>query len=369
MSECRKPMTEALASISVGGIAVGEGHPCFVVAEIGQNHQGDVDLCKRLLEACKASGASAAKLQKRDLDGLLTKQLAGSAYTGHHAFGPTYRAHREALELGPRAWQDLMCFARELHLPLFATAFDPTSANFLADLGVPAIKVASGDALNWPLVDCLISLGLPIFASIGGLEWHQVELLVHRLRDGGVPFAVLQCTSTYPCPVAELELEVIRRLRACFPDVVVGYSGHEEGILPSIAAATLGASIIERHFTLDKSLQGADHRYSLTPEEFFELVSSVRVVSAALGSGAKYRHPSEGDALYRLGKKLVAARAIPAGHALERRDVAVKSPGDGLSPHFIEKVLGRRVRQDLAPDDALAWELLAPSRPDTKRRA
>lgn len=349
--------------LHIGDIAIGDQHPCFVIAEIGHNHQGDPELARHLLKAAKDSGASAAKLQKRHLAGLFTERFAQERYDSEHAFGPTYLSHRAALELDPRAWRDLAAYARDIDLAFFATAFDIPSADFLVDLGVPALKIGSGDALNWPLLDHAASLGVPLLVSTGGLSWSEVAATARRLLGHGADFALLQCTSTYPCPAQELELSIITALRQRYPDTVIGYSGHENGIVPSLAAAALGAAIIERHFTVDNDLRGSDQRFSLDPAKMAELVQGIATVRQALGTGIKRRFDSENAALRKLGKKIVAARDLPAGHVLGRADLAVRSPGDGMPPHLLDHVLGRRLRRDLRRDDDITTAAIGPPAP------
>jgi sialic acid synthase len=342
--------------LHVGGIAIGDQHPCFVIAEIGHNHQGNPALARAMLKAARDSGASAAKLQKRHLPTLFTAEFARQPYHSEHAFGATYPEHRAALELDERAWHDLAAYASDIGLPLFATPFDIPSADFLASLGVPALKIGSGDALNWPLLDHAATLGVPLLASTGGLSWEDIDATHQRLTEHGAQFALLQCTSTYPCPPEELELSVITAMRQRYPQTVIGYSGHEQGILPSVAAAALGAAVIERHFTTDNSLRGSDQRFSLTPETMAELVHGASLVQRSLGTGTKRRFPSEEPALHKLGKKLVAAADLPAGHVLSRADLAARSPADGMSPHLLDQVVGARLLRPLRRGDTLTLQ-------------
>ncbi|MGH3408698.1 MAG: N-acetylneuraminate synthase family protein [Streptosporangiaceae bacterium] len=345
-----------MGELHIGGITVGENHQIFVIAEIGHNHQGNPELARAILKAARESGATAAKLQKRHLPSLFTADFARQPYHSEHAFGTTYLEHRAALELDDQAWHDLAAYARDIGILFFATAFDIPSADFLVGLGVPALKIGSGDALNWPLLDHAATLGVPLIVSTGGLSWDDVDATAQRLAGRGAQFALLQCTSTYPCPPEELDLSVITVMRQRYPETVIGYSGHEQGIIPSLAAAALGAAIIERHFTTDNSLRGSDQRYSLTPETMAELIQGASIVRRSLGSGVKHRHPSEQPALHKLGKKLVAATDLPAGHILSRADLAVRSPADGLSPHLLDQVVGTRLLRPLKRHEALTLQ-------------
>jgi sialic acid synthase len=345
-----------MGELSIGGITVGEGHPVFVIAEIGHNHQGKPELARAMLKAARESGATAVKLQKRYLPSLFTAEFARQPYRSEHAFGATYLEHRAALELDEQAWHDLAAYARDIGILFFATAFDIPSADFLVGLGVPALKIGSGDALNWPLLEHATTLGVPLIVSTGGLSWEDVDATAQHLANHGGQFALLQCTSTYPCPPEELNLSVITAMRQRYPATVIGYSGHEQGIIPSLAAAALGAAIIERHFTIDNSMRGSDQRYSLIPETMAELVQGTSLVRRSLGDGIKHRHPSEESALHKLGKKIVAATDLPAGHILSRTDLAVRSPADGLPPHLLDKLIGTRLLRRLERDEALTFQ-------------
>jgi sialic acid synthase len=342
--------------LHIGGTVIGDGHPCYVIAEIGHNHQGRADLARTMLKAAKDSGAAAAKLQKRHLPALFTDEFARRPYRSGHAFGRTYLEHRAALELDDQAWHDLASYARDIGLSLFATPFDIPSADFLAALEVPAFKIGSGDALNWPLLDHVAAFKTPLIVSTGGLTWEDIDAIHQRLTGHGAQFALLQCTSTYPCPPDELNLSVITAMRQRYPETVIGYSGHEEGIVPSLAAAALGASLIERHFTTDNTLRGSDQGFSLTPGALAELVEGTALVRCSLGTGIKHRHDSEDPALHKLGKKLVAAADLPEGHILRRDDLAVRSPADGLSPHLIGHLVGTRLKHAVNRHHTLTFD-------------
>ena len=345
-----------MRELHIGGVTAGEDHPIFVIAEIGHNHQGNPDLAKAIIKAAKESGATAAKLQKRHLPSLFTNDFAHQPYRSEHAFGATYLEHRAALELDEQTWRDLAAYAYDVGILFFATAFDVPSADFLVGLGVPALKIGSGDALNWPLLDHATTLGVPLLVSTGGLSWDEVDATAQRLSNRGAQFALLQCTSTYPCPPEELDLSVITAMRQRYPETVIGYSGHEHGLVPSLAAAALGAAIIERHFTTDNSLRGSDQRYSLTPQTMTELVRGASIACRSLGRGVKHRHRSEQPALHKLGKKLVAATDLPVGHVLSYTDLVVRSPADGLSPHLLDQVVGSRLLRALRRDEALTLQ-------------
>ena len=351
-----------MPELRVDGKRIHDGGEAYVVAEIGHNHQGDVETAKALIHAAKECGVDAVKLQKRDNERLYTRALYDAPYDNEHSFGPTYGAHREALELDPGAWLELREFSREEGVTLFATVFDEPSADFLAELELPAFKIASADLVNTPLLRHVASYQRPIFLSTGGGTIEDVERAVDTVLAINPQLCVLQCTAAYPCAVEELNLRVIETYRDRFPDVLVGLSDHQSGISMALVGYLLGAQVIEKHFTLDHAWKGSDHAFSLMPEGMRRLVRDLRRAPIALGDGVKRRLPSEEKPLEKMGKKLVATRELPAGHALGAGDVVAKSPADGgLPPYELDRLLGRRLLRPLAVEEEIALEDVEPA--------
>ena len=345
-------------TIRIGSAPISDDGDCFVVAEIGHNHQGSVEQCKRMLEEAKRCGADAAKLQKRDNRTLFARDLFTKPYDNENSFGPTYGEHREALEFGKAEYQELIAYADDIGITLFATAFDQTSADFLAELDMPAYKIASADLTNTPLLAHVAAIGKPVIISTGAATLDDVRRAYETVRAVNEQVAVLQCTSGYPAAWKELDLKVIDTYRQLFPDAVVGFSSHDNGIAMPVAAYVLGARIVEKHFTLNRAMKGTDHVFSLEPQGLRKLVRDLRRLRVALGDGGKTMYPSEVEPARKMAKKLVAARDLPAGHTLRVEDVAAKSPGDGLPPYELERVVGRNLRHPIAADTALTFELL-----------
>jgi sialic acid synthase len=338
----------------VDGTRISDDGDCYVIAEIGHNHQGSVEHALDLVRAAAECGVDAVKFQKRDNRELFTRELYDSPYDNEQSFGATYGAHREALELDAEAWAVLKREADSLGVMLFATAFDPASADFLAELGVAAFKIASGDLLNVPLLRHVAALGRPIFLSTGGGTIDDVDRAVEAIVPLNPQLAVLQCTASYPADVDELNLRVIEVLRERYPERVIGLSDHQNGISMALVAYMLGARVIEKHFTLNHAAKGTDHAFSLMPEGMRKLVRDLQRVPAALGDGVKRRLPSEERPLQKMGKQLVAARELPAGHVLGDGDLAIKSPfTGGLPPYELDAVLGARVVRGLVRDEAV----------------
>ena len=349
----------AARRLVIDGREIADDTQCYVIAEIGHNHQGSVEQALKLVEAAHRAGADAVKMQKRDNRSLFTDDYYDGPYRNDNSFGPTYGAHREALELDRSAFAEIQAYAKQLGIAFFATPFDLPSLEFLADLDVPAYKVASADVRNTPLLDQIAQTGKPVILSTGGSEQRDVMRAYERLRAANDDVAVLQCTVGYPARWGELDLRVIASYRDLFPEAVIGFSAHDNGVTAATAAAfTLGARIVEKHFTLDRSMRGTDQRFSLEPPMLMELVEELRHVRSALGSASKRVHERERGPLVKMAKKIVADRDLPVGHVLRWEDLAFRSPGDGLAPCEVEHVLGRPLRRAIARDTAVSFEML-----------
>jgi len=343
----------------IDGRRIADDTPCFVIAEIGHNHQGSVEKARELIHAAKDAGVDAVKLQKRDNRRLYTRALYESAYDNENSFGSTYGAHREALELDVDAYRALRDEAQALGLVFLATAFDETSADLLAELGLPAFKIASGDLTNTPLLRYVARLGKPLVVSTGGATIEDVDRAVDAVTGAGGTLCLLQCTAAYPAAVEDLNLGVITTLRDRYPELVVGLSDHQDGIAMAPVAFMLGARVVEKHFTLSHTAKGTDHAFSLMPEGMRKLVRDLRRVPIAIGDGVKRPLASEEKPLQKMGKKLVAARALDAGHVLAEGDLVAKSPADeGLPPYALDELVGRPLARALAEDEAILGEHL-----------
>lgn len=337
---------------------INDNGPCYVIAEIGHNHQGKLDTAKELFRRAKECGASAVKLQKRDNRSLFTRAMYDRPYDNENSFGATYGAHREALEFGEAEFRELQAYARELDIDFFATAFDIPSVDFLMRLDVPAIKLASGDLTNTPLLRYAARTGKPLVVSTGGGTMDDVQRAYDTIMPLNPRLCFLQCTAGYPAAFEELDLRVIETYRREFPEVVVGWSGHDSGIALGPVAYVLGARVLEKHFTLNRAMKGTDHAFSLEPVGLRKLVRDLERTRQALGNSEKKVYASEVAPITKMGKKLVAARDLPAGHVLTATDIAFKSPGDGMKPSELEHILDRRLLQPLQADEAFAPEIL-----------
>ena len=347
-----------MTNISVDGVSINDSSHCYVIAEIGHNHQGDIEKAKELFRVAKECGVDAVKLQKRNNKRLFTRQMYDMIYDNPNSFGDTYGEHREALEFGRDEYQELQSYAKELGITMFATSFDFDSADFLEDLDMPAYKIASGDLNNTPLLKYVAKFGKPMFISTGGGTMEDVKRAYHTIMPINPQLCIMQCTASYPAQVNELNLNVINRYRTQFPDAVIGLSDHQNGIVMAVVAFMLGARVLEKHFTLDHTMKGTDHAFSLQPDGMRRLVRDLRRVPVALGSDEKLPMEVERKPLSKMSKKLVAARPLSAGQTLTRDDVAIRSPGDGLPPYELDKVLGKTLIRGLEADDNISFELL-----------
>ncbi len=348
------------AQIQIGKHAVArDGADCFVIAEIGHNHGGDVDVCKQMFQAAKYAGVSAVKLQKRDNRALYTREFYDSPYNSENAFGPTYGTHREALEFDESQYRDLKQYADSLDLVFFATAFDFPSVDFLERIEVPCYKVASGDLTTIPLLKAIARTGKPMILSTGAGTMDDVKRAYDAIMPLNEQLAILHCTAEYPSDHKDMNLSVITTFRHAFPDTVIGLSDHDNGIAMALAAYVLGARVIEKHFTLNRAWKGTDHAFSLEPEGMRKLVRDVHRAGVAMGDGVKRVYEKEMAARIKMGKKIVAARDLPAGHVLQHGDIAYKSPGDGLPPYLDEELLGATLSRAVSEDEALTLNHVA----------
>ena len=350
-----------MRELVVDGRRISDDGDAYVIAEVGHNHQGSLVKAIDFLQAAKQCGVDAVKLQKRDNRTLFTRAMYEQPYDHENSFGRTYGEHRQALELSDKDWFELVHQAREIGITLFGTTFDLPSADFLAELGVPAFKIASADLVNTPLLRQVASYGKPIFLSTGGGTMEDVERAVDAILPINDQLCVMQCTAAYPAEAEDLNLRVISTLRERYPDLVVGLSDHQDGYTMSLLGYMLGARVIEKHFTLSHGWKGTDHAFSLMPDGMRRLIRDLRRAPVALGDGVKRPLPCEESAIRKMGKKLVAARPLQAGHVLAPGDVDAKSPADGgLPPYELERLFGRRLLRPLALEENVTFEDLEP---------
>jgi N-acetylneuraminate synthase/sialic acid synthase len=348
-----------MREIQIGGNTINDDNDCFVIAEVGHNHQGDVEKCKQIFLKAKECGADAVKLQKRNNKKLFTAQLYDSPYDNENSFGDTYGQHREYLEFGQEQYKELQKFCRDIGIIFFATAFDFDSADFLARLDMPAFKIASGDLKSIPLIKHIGEFGKPMIISTGGGTMEDIKRVHDAVKPINPQFCFLHCVASYPNQPEEMNLKAITTLRESFPDVVIGLSDHYNGIVMASVAYVLGARIVEKHFTLNHSWKGTDHALSLEPIGMQKMIRDLRRIRISLGDGVKRLLPSEEKPIFKMGKALYASRALPAGHRLTHEDIAIKSPAKGLPPYELDNLVGKELKHDMKEDDAIGFEDLS----------
>jgi N-acetylneuraminate synthase/sialic acid synthase len=328
----------------------------FLIAEIGHNHQGNLDLAKQLIKEAAACGANAVKLQKRDVRNVYTKKMYDKPYDHENSFGATYGQHREALEFGKNKYTELKKYAESLGLVFFATVFDFQSLEFLKNLDMPLYKIASGDIRNTPLLEAVAKTNKPIIYSTGGSTIEDVRRAYEAIKKYNDQICIMQCTSAYPAMYDELDLNVIPTFKKEFPDAVMGFSGHDNGILAPVIAYILGAKIIEKHFTLYHAMKGTDHKFSLEPIGLKKVVRDLKRVNQSLGGYEKRIFDSEKDATVKMGKSIVTRTAITKGNPIRMEDVTFKSPGTGIPPYRCGEIIGRKALDDLPEEHILTME-------------
>lgn len=335
--------------LRIGRHIVAADAPTLVISEIGINHQGDVSLARKLVDLSAEAGADLVKFQLRDMDSLYRQGSSGSS---GEDLGTQYTLDLLAkFNLDADQLFEVFDHCKEVGVDVMCTAWDPLSVDRLVDYGVTSLKVASADMTNHSLLRHMARSGTPMVISTGMSTEGEIRESVDLIRSTGVPHAFLHCQSTYPAPFKDVNLAYLTRL-AELTQAPVGYSGHERGIHIPLAAVALGARIIEKHFTIDQGLEGNDHKVSLLPDEFREMVQRIREVEEALGSNAP-RAVSTGEMMNRinLAKSLVATRRIESGEVLTAADVDIKSPGRGLQPNAWDKLIGRTTTRSFEAGD------------------
>lgn len=274
--------------------------PCLVIAEAGNNHQGQPDLAHRLIDMAADCGAHGVKFQRRTNATLYSQALLDQPYDNEVSFGPTYGAHRAALELPLAVYPALIAHAHDRALACLCTAFDEQAADDLVKVGIDAIKIASGGATDIPLLDHVGGLGVPVIISTGGCSEDEIGLASEIIPSA----AILHCTASYPCAWDELNLSYLTRLRALFPRTVIGWSSHDNGIAMAVMAYTIGARIVEKHVTLNRAMKGTDHAFSLEPPGLSKLCRDLQRAYVALGDGEKHYYASEKKPIAKMRRRL-----------------------------------------------------------------
>ena len=345
-------------TITIAGREIGAGHSPYVIAELSANHNGSLDQALKVIDAAKASGAEALKIQTYKADTMTINfdgpefQIRGGLWDGYNL----YELYEWAYT--PWEWHEtLFAHARKLGITIFSTPFDNTAVDLLEDLGVPAYKIASFEAVDLALIRYVASKRKPMIISTGMADLDEITEAVQTAREGGCEeLALLHCVSAYPAPAADYNLATMMDLARRF-DVPVGLSDHTLDNTTATASAALGASVIEKHFTLDRNGGGADDSFSLEPSEFSALCRDARTAWEAVGT-VDYGLKSSERANTVFRRSLYAVQNIPAGTVITNRHVRSIRPGYGLAPKHLDAVLGSMARQDIARGQAMQWDFI-----------
>lgn len=330
----------------------------YVIAEIGNNHQGNLEKCLDLVSAAHAAGASAVKFQKRENNCLFQKSFYDYPYNNPNSFGETYGLHRDALELSKSDLTTVKAYAESLGIDFFATPFDFASLEVLEDIGCPFYKVASADIVHTPLIRRICETKKPILISTGSSSLEDIKRAVDIVKEHSLieTLVILHCTASYPAQIKDMNLSCIRTLKRIYPDVRIGLSDHEDGIDAAPIAYMLGARIFEKHFTLSRSWKGTDNSFSLTPDGLRRLVRNLNRIDDLIGSPTKAPLDSEAAAIYKMRKSICYSSDMYAGTRLTESSFDYRCPGNGLPPYKIDTLLGKKLSTNVKNGDLAKLE-------------
>ena len=344
-------------TIKIGDRLVGDGQPCFIIAEAGVNHNGDLDLALKLVEKAYKSGADAIKFQTFTPENVIIPNAPKAAYQA--SLTPQDESQYEMLKrlaLSKENFETIKSYCDKLGLMFLSTPADFSDVDFLVDLGVSAIKIASMDIVNYPLLIYIAKQNKPIILSTGMTTLGEIEKAIDTInRISNMDVTLLQCVTNYPISYDQANLKVMQSLKQCFQKLV-GFSDHTVGSVVSLAAVSLGACIIEKHFTLDTSLPGPDHSSSLDPKNFKQMVENIRIVEKALGDSVKYPLPIEIQNRQTMRRSLVASKDLLSGTILAPQHFAFKRPGTGLGTEFIDILVGRKLKSFIAKNTQFSFD-------------
>jgi N-acetylneuraminate synthase len=345
--------------ISISNKKIGNGEPCFIIAEAGVNHNGDLRCAKKLIDAAHEAHADAVKFQTFKAENLVTRYAKKADYQKKNDSATTTQFQMlKNLEFTEADFKKLSSYAKKRGLVFLSTAFDDESLDLLIRLNVTAFKIPSGEITNFPLMEKIVRERKPVILSTGMSTMEEVKDAITCLQEQGCrDILLLHCTTSYPAPLESVNLRVLDTLRDVF-HLPVGYSDHTAGILIPIAAVARGACIIEKHFTLDRTLPGPDHAASLEPDEFKWMVSAIREIESALGDGDKKMQLCEASIRDVVRKSIVAAKKISSGSIITEDMLAIKRPGTGIEPKYLKNLVGKSVVCGIKKDTVITWDMI-----------
>jgi N-acetylneuraminate synthase/sialic acid synthase len=323
----------------------------FVIAEIGHNHQGSIEKAKKLIKAAYDSGADAVKFQKRFNKELYTNEFYNRPYENENSYAKTYGQHRDFLEFNFSEFRQLQKYSRKLEIIFFATAFDKKSVDFLERLEVPCYKIASGDLTNLPLQEYIAKKNRPIFLSTGGGTFKDIDRAYKNINKINKKIIILHCTASYPADVEDMNLNIISELKKKYKRNLIGLSDHENGIDAASIAYMLGSRVFEKHFTLNRAWKGTDQSFSLEPYGLSKLIRNLNRIPKLLGSNKKKFLKKEKNSIYKMSKTIVASHQLKKGQILKLDDLSFKSPGGGMKPYELYKIIGKKLLLNTKKDE------------------
>ena len=341
-----------MAEVNLNGTLIGNGYPAYVIAEIGHNHQGDIEKAIELIDIATRAGANAVKLQKRDNKTLFTEAFYNSPYNSENAFGATYGEHREALEFDREEYEYLQDYASARNIQFFATAFDIPSADFLEALDVPFYKIASGGATNTKLLKHVAKFGKPMIVSFGGCDWNDIVRAVETIEPINKQLVLMHCVAAYPAQTESLNLMRIKMMVERFAEFVIGFSDHQDGISMGSVAYSLGARVFEKHITFSHSAKGTDHAFSL---EEYGFQTYIKYINHAYQAMKVQEQPLEIEKapIKKMRQGVYAARDLPNGTWLKPTDLVLKSPENEVAAWWYEFLIGKVLREIVRKDEPI----------------
>ncbi len=345
-----------MKKVNIANRVVGEGEPCFIIAEAGVNHNGDVNLARKLIDVAKDAGADAVKFQTFKAEDVVTETAEKAPYQKESTdIGESQFEMIKKLELSQKDFEELSDYAQKKGILFFSSPFDKGSVDLLDEMGVPAFKVASGEITNFPLLRHIAQKKKPVILSTGMAVPDEIEEALEAIRQEGVDeIILLHCVSCYPAKIEDVNLRAMETLRQAFR-LPVGLSDHTLGITIPVAAVALGACVIEKHFTLDKKLPGPDHRASLEPRELKEMIKAIRDAEKSLGNGIKRLTVAEKENKKAARRSIVARVDIPTGAVITEEMLDVKRPGNGLEPKLIDSIVGRKANENIMSGEVVTF--------------
>ena len=350
-------MDGLLKDLDIDGRRIGAGYPCFIIAEAGVNHNGDMKLARNLIDAAAEAGADAVKFQTFKAERVSSSSAPKADYQRQMKDPAESQLDMlQKLELTPEAHHELLNYCRKRSILFLSTPFDEKSVELLDEIGVPLFKIGSGEVTNRPFLEYIARKGKPIILSTGMSYLSEVDQAVRTIRAAGCDqLILLHCVSNYPADPADVNLRAMQTLAMAF-NVIVGYSDHTPGLESALGAVALGAAVIEKHLTIDKNLPGPDHKASMEPLEMASLVHGIRTLESALGDGVKISAPSEENVRRVARRSLVLKNDIRAGELIGASMLAALRPAGGIDPNLMEFVVGCRTKRSIKAGQMLTWQ-------------